>query len=584
MDKSKTSQLAHMRLIKSPESMRISVPSKLPDAVEHIPIEFLKAINKDITIAKELCLYFASLLNPTYFSDDITKVGLHSDNLMEIFKCKYPRIIEALRIGTPKKGPIIECDDDFVVGEKPKCYWYADTYSAKRCGQYLVSSKLETKHVLSICIEHRHRRMKRSQGNIIINNLLNVYPMVGLPDVADLKTLGRKLADEGKTSKKGKIYKICHRNKSRYSKEQLNEFSFIEDGIKRFRHLTQNGYMIPSTQGIRGGYRVTDTFNLLNSWIRSQVTINGRIAVECDFTCAHPNIAIGVYDGDIKYITHKRLAEYCDIDITNEVELKKFKTLHLTFFNKHPNDMKYSKKLNKIYEFYATHAPEMLNRILKEKSAKGYKITCQRLFAKEVEIMTQCIKKLNAKGIYVLYIYDALLCDPLHKSEVEQVMNKTVLECGVYTATFDKNYTGDVESSEQLELPEHVTESEQFHVTAKGGAEKETIEQQSIERAATQSVRATSMERLQQPLKDQRQSVPDTTSLSQLKDDLVQNRKNQLRLRNGLVDPKYAAKRDKINDKLRALQKSEQWLLQIIDLEELISESPEYDLSPALSA
>lgn len=118
----------------------------------------------------------------------------------------------------------------------------------------------------------------------------------------------------------------------------------------------------------------------------------------------------------------------------------------------------------------------------------------------------------------------------------------------------------------------------------RGGAEKETIEQQSIEPAATQSVRATSMERLQQPLKDQRQSVPDTTSLSQLKDDLVQNRKNQVRLRNGLVDPKYAAKRDKINDKLRALQKSEQWLLQIIDLEELISESPEYDLSPALSA
>lgn len=226
----------------------------------------------------------------------------------------------------------------------------------------------------------------------------------------------------------------------------------------------------------------------------------------------------------------------------------------------------------------------MLKRIIDEKRAKGYEFTCYKMFAKEVEIMTQCITKLNAKGIFVLYVYDALLCDPLHKSEVEQVMNETVLECGVSTATYDKNYTGDEELVDQLNSTEAVTKPEQLHIEAKRVSESEPIEQKSKEQALPQSVITSTMERMQQPIKDQWQSAHDTTSLIQLKDKLLQNRDNQVTLRNGLVNPKYANKREKINDKLRALQKSEQWLLQIIDLEELIYESPEYDLSPALSA
>lgn len=584
MDTNKTSQLAHMRLIKSPQALFVSVPSKLTDAIEHIPKELLKAVNKNSVTAKELCLYFASFLTPTYYSEDITEVRLHSDNLNAIFRSKYRHIIKALRSSAPNRSPIIDGDDIWEVGVKSKSYWYADAYKAKRHGNYLVSYKLKSEYVRSICIDHKYRKMLKGQENIIINNLLNVYPIVGLPDEADLWSFGEEIVEEEKTSKKGKKYKFHYRNKSRYPEEKLKEFSFIEDGIQRFRLLTQNGFMMPMSQGDKAGNRITDAFALLNSWIRSRVTINGRLVVECDFTCFHPNLAISVYDGGIKYISHKRVAEYCDIDITNEMEVKKFKTLHLTFFNYHENDMKNCKKLRKIYDFYETHEPEMLKRIIDEKRAKGYKFTCYKMFAKEVEIMTQCIIKLNAKGIFVLYVYDALLCDPLHKSEVEQVMNETVLECGVYTATYDKNYTGDEELGDQLNSTEAVAKSEQLHIEAKRVSENEPAERKSKEQALPQSVIASSMERIQQPIKDQRQPAPGATALIQLKDELLKNRNNQVTLHNGLVNPNYANKREKINDKLRALQKSEQWLLQIIDLEEVISESPEHHLSPALSA
>ena len=48
--------------------------------------------------------------------------------------------------------------------------------------------------------------------------------------------------------------------------------------------------------------------------------------------------------------------------------------------------------------------------------------------------MTKAIEKLNAQGIYVMYVYDALFCLPEQKYIVQKVMNKVILEEGVYTS------------------------------------------------------------------------------------------------------------------------------------------------------
>ena len=75
----------------------------------------------------------------------------------------------------------------------------------------------------------------------------------------------------------------------------------------------------------------------------------------------------------------------------------------------------------------------MMQKIFDDKKENGYKITTQKLFTLEVQIMTAVITKLNSIGIYVLYIYDALACAPKHSATVLRVMNETVLEFGVFT-------------------------------------------------------------------------------------------------------------------------------------------------------
>ena len=185
--------------------------------------------------------------------------------------------------------------------------------------------------------------------------------------------------------------------------------------------------MCPSLQGLNAGNRITDIFTLMPSWIRAHVMIDGETLVECDFKCLHPNIIVTLFNGKQKFLTHAMVAERLGID---EEDLPRFKKEHLAFFNKHPNDMD---KDELLVEYYTNHEPEMLKAIRRDKKRFGYRHTAKVMFTKEVEIMTACIEKLNALGIYVLYVYDALLCEKKHMDTVVQIMNETVLEHGVFT-------------------------------------------------------------------------------------------------------------------------------------------------------
>ncbi len=48
--------------------------------------------------------------------------------------------------------------------------------------------------------------------------------------------------------------------------------------------------------------------------------------------------------------------------------------------------------------------------------------------------MTDVITSLNAKGIQVLYVYDALVCEEQDKAVVVETMNRIILEHGVKTS------------------------------------------------------------------------------------------------------------------------------------------------------
>lgn len=86
-----------------------------------------------------------------------------------------------------------------------------------------------------------------------------------------------------------------------------------------------------------------------------------------------------------------------------------------------------------LFGYYSKHEADMLSRIYYDKKENGYKITSNRMFAVEVEIMTDVIKYLNSIGIYVLYVYDALLCENKNRIKVTETMNRIILEHDVTT-------------------------------------------------------------------------------------------------------------------------------------------------------
>jgi hypothetical protein len=111
------------------------------------------------------------------------------------------------------------------------------------------------------------------------------------------------------------------------------------------------------------------------------------------------------------------------------IDLKSVKIEHLSFFNMKWDGMRKSS----LFDFYSTNEPNMLARIYHDKNKHGHKITSQKLFRVEVDTMSDVIRDLSAKGINVLYVYDALVCEEKDSKVVAETMNRIILEHGIKT-------------------------------------------------------------------------------------------------------------------------------------------------------
>lgn len=259
-------------------------------------------------------------------------------------------------------------------------------------------------------------------SNPICSNLIAMFPKIDLPTSAELLSFGKLLVKEGRTTKKEKILTIRNKHKDHYCLDVKNR-SFVEDNIELFEFLTGRGFMIPSAGDFQIGGHVVDSFTLMPSWIREQIIVNGKKLVECDYTCLHPNLAVKLYNGKTSFLKHESVAQQAGIDVKN------VKKLHLSFFNMKWDDMRKSP----LFGCYSINEPDMLARIYHDKRENGHKVTSQKMFGVEVAIMTDVIKYLNDKDIYVLYVYDALLCDSKDFDLVAKTMNRIILEHGIIT-------------------------------------------------------------------------------------------------------------------------------------------------------
>jgi hypothetical protein len=409
--------------LRFPNVNSILIPKKAQHNLrKHVSKTLLRTVDSNHDIAVEKCLVFLSNLASTYYTDSKWK-ALNAVILNEQSKNAdntriYTKIIKVLTTGT-SKGAFIEVGSSYQVGLESKKFRLTDTYLKAGLIEYIIKDAgiIRTRNKIY------YQQLCHAMTNPICANLITMYPKIDLPTSEELLAIGRKLVDEGRTTKKGKILTVRNKHKDHYWLDAKNR-SFVEDNIKLFEFLTGRGFMIPSAGNMDSGGRVVDSFTLMPAWIREQIKVDGKKLTECDYIALHPNIAIKIYDGSMAYLTHESVAESTVIDLTT-VKIK-----HLSFFNMKWNDMRRSP----LFGYYSANETDMLARIYRDKNEHGHKITSQKMFAVEVDIMSAVIRDLNAKGVYVLYVYDALICEEKDRELVVETMNRIILEHDVKTS------------------------------------------------------------------------------------------------------------------------------------------------------
>ncbi len=408
----------------------IYVPNKLIRILDrYVSVKELSKIDNDIDTAKEFCLMFLSLFSKSYYLQNTNNGWLY---MSKYYMCRYifgtdsqtakkklNKIIEIMINGTSEKGAIIEinkeCEFSFVKRLANE-YRLTDRYIDKGFKKY----ELKTKKAIANRQKSYYAHLSNICDNTVVKNLFKAYSMIELPSEGQIIQRAKELIKTG-YSKHGKVLKF--RNKKAKELDDKNKFIYAEDSIEVFKYLTEDGLLLPTISSDKAGGRVTDSINLMPSWIRQLIKINGRFIAECDYSCLHPNIAVALYSGYTTNITHQLISDETGID--KSVVKKE----HLSFFNRNVHDM----KTKPLYSYYIKKEHDMMQRIVKEKYQYGYKETSRKMFTCEVNIMSDVIKQLNEKHIYVLYVYDALACSPKHVNTVMSVMNETIQKYGVNT-------------------------------------------------------------------------------------------------------------------------------------------------------
>jgi hypothetical protein len=412
------------------DSSKIFVPKKAEHELRnHCDKVLLRAVDDDMNVAIEKCLIFLSELNTNLYNGNKWKL-LYSHFLHDKIKngkdntYVYTKVIKVLLKGTPQMGAMIEIQKNKQGGD----LYYSGVGGSRRfklasrftkCGltPYTLTHKVSIQQIQ----EHKCKRLLEVVNNPIGRNLLHLYPHIQLPTEQEIRKEADRLLSVNYITKKGKRLRAGKKTGSRYIYHDT--CSFVEDNIELYKSLTEGGFMVPVVTGENAGGRVVDSFTLMPSWIRNLIKIDGESIEELDYTALHPNIAISIYDGDSKFITHEKIQEVLGI---SKSEIKRE---HLSFFNKEWDDIVRSP----LFFYYKSQEPIMMENIYRDKQENGHKSTSRKLFAKEVEIISKSIEFLNEEGIYVGYVYDALFCLPKHRDRVKRVMDYYAQEAGVCT-------------------------------------------------------------------------------------------------------------------------------------------------------
>lgn len=387
----------------------------------------LLEISSNKILAVEYCLVFLSnLVHIQFTGNNENWKSLSSKVLREQIpgsEGTYKKVIEFLLEPIFLFSPLIEVKlneretETYEVGARSKQYRLSSLFLNNKVEIYKISNSYHKKRRLDIY----RTKIIESKNNLIVTNLLSIYPKLTLPAEDEILVEAKRLVGMKYRNGKGKKLTILNGRKKTDLVDQKR--IYLEDSLKLFKYLTENGFKYPSLSGKRSGGRVYDSINMMPKFIRNIIKIDYENTIDVDFRCLHPNLAVKLYGGTTRFITHEMIKDKLGM------ELYIVKEEHLSFFNKKTQQMRKSI----LYPYYETNEPTMLKNIIADKNENNYKITSQKMFDLEVKIMTECIRRLNKIEINVLYVFDALLVKCSDQKAVENIMNQVISEMGIYT-------------------------------------------------------------------------------------------------------------------------------------------------------
>ena len=337
------------------------------------------------------------------------QIGTGSD------KARYKIILETLIC-----HKYIERGLGYKLGLKSISYKINDKYHKTKIEKYILNSEYTKKRYK----KNIREKLILSLNNVIALNELQNLNRIELPSLEEVKKHLKYYSKRKWKNKKGKQLKVLGK------KKRLNQFIYVEDYVKLYQILNEN-FHNPKILGENAGHRIATKFNLMPSLIRElfKLRANGQKMIGLDFSCFHPNLAIRKLQGaNNQIVTHEEVAVFLKTkkkySKNTDVELRQIaKKEHLSFFNKEVKHMKNSK----IYSYYEEKHPELLSKVEKDKIEKGYKNTSRMLFTAETKIMTEIIKRCQARGITTIYVYDELLVEESHVDEVKKIMEQVCI-------------------------------------------------------------------------------------------------------------------------------------------------------------
>lgn len=401
----------------------IMIPKSSKRIVSRLSAKKLKRIDKNVEVAREKILIFLNEFHrgyQMYLADRLKyeSVDIHSDKLIKTFGSRKYKI--ALELMYNNDILIMHTKRSYKVGEFSTAYKLDNDMILKPFIKYtILSEKLQKEQIILSADQ-----IRIIQDNPIAMSVVETSSNITLPTEFELIEHAENLISEG-WSNKGKTLAFIKDKKKNDRKiqklkdsgvaiDKLPKYYYVETGIKLYKSLTENGFMLPKIGNFKSGGRVTTSFTLMPKWIRIKLLVNNSKITGVDYSALHPNIASTLWGTSVS-ISHQEIADSLGISIhTAKLE-------HLKFFNTTTTGM----EKMVIHTYYEENQPELLENVKKTK-VKTYKRTSALMFSAEVNLMTTVISRLDEMNLSnsIIYIYDEIMTTPDNAIIVKQVMEQ----------------------------------------------------------------------------------------------------------------------------------------------------------------